>query len=293
MFYINELQQSGIVWLMLIVSMVTAFIGSRFWLMPLAASLVLALLFGHLTVIGLFIIAAGGVVAYKHRSVPDNLKLLLQGFVIVWAVALAAHILPGFNNLLVLENVLAGANSLPFTLYLNIDKSLIFFGLLLLMPQMLKQPSYKSVSKLGSLSNPSYLTDKKALILMMSLAITIFLVATLCSLIEPELSLPSWWWVFFINNLFFTCVVEEAFFRGYLQTQLLKKLPTYLAILLSSILFGIAHFSGGLAYVFIATIAGVLYGFTYYYTGRLSLAIALHLTINMLHLVFFTYPIAR
>lgn len=119
------------------------------------------------------------------------------------------------------------------------------------------------------------------------------LLAFLFSLVKPEFKLPEWWWVFAFNNLLFTCVAEEVLFRGYIQRQLGQYVPPLVAIAIASILFGLAHFSGGLLFVLVATLAGGLYGLTYLWTGKLSAAVLIHFAFNFVHFVFFTYPIAK
>ncbi|MGL6500415.1 hypothetical protein ACSZOJ_19370 [Aeromonas dhakensis] len=47
------------------------------------------------------------------------------------------HLIPGFTNLKVLDQVQAGPASVPFNMYLNLDKPLVFFGLLLAWPALL------------------------------------------------------------------------------------------------------------------------------------------------------------
>lgn len=111
----------------------------------------------------------------------------------------------------------------------------------------------------------------------------------LLELIRVDISTPSWWWLFALNNLFFTCVVEEVFFRAYLQTKLSKQFNRYIGLCIASLWFGLAHFSGGLTYIVIATVAGFLYGVVYLRTGKIAHAILAH----FMHLMFFTYPMLK
>jgi hypothetical protein len=65
-----------------------------------------------------------------------------------------------------------------------------------------------------------------------------------------DLKFPNFVIVWALKNLFFTCVSEEAFFRGFLQRNLSKKLRGYkfgniLSLISVSFLFGFAHFAGG------------------------------------------------
>ncbi|PAJ73347.1 hypothetical protein CJF42_16275 [Pseudoalteromonas sp. NBT06-2] len=286
MFYLEQLQHSGIIWLLLAVAIITAFYNSKVSFVALALSLVLAFWLNHISIIGGIIICVGLAVAKLQALTQGKLKLILQTAVVLWMVALAAHLIPGFNNLHVLEQVLTGENSLPFSLYLNLDKPLVFFALLLLIPDMLKQQTlYKPLHNI---------INKTQFVGLVTLTILgIYALAYGFGLLKFEISTPAWLWVFALNNLIITCVVEEAFFRGFIQTKLANKLKPIWAVLITSCLFGIAHFAGGIAYVFVATIAGALYGLTYLYTGRLTAAIAVHFILNIGHLLLFTYPMAK
>jgi len=64
-------------------------------------------------------------------------------------------------------------------------------------------------------------------------------------------------------------------------------------LIVASLLFGIAHFAGGLNYVVVATLAGLLYGVVYLNTGKIWHAILMHFCLNMVHLYLFTYPLAK
>lgn len=73
-------------------------------------------------------------------------KYLLTVIVIIACVGLAAHLFPGFNNLLVLDKVSKSTESSAFSLYLNFDKPMILFALLLMFPSLLN--TYNSGKKL-------------------------------------------------------------------------------------------------------------------------------------------------
>ncbi len=125
--------------------------------------------------------------------------------------------------------------SRPFTLYFNIDKPMLIFALLILVPNILSNNEYnwRDIS----------LSFTQKIIIGGGL-ITLPLLAWALQLVKPELTLPSWWWIFAINNLIFTCVAEEVLFRGYIQGFLCKKLSAPIAIIIASILFGLVHFAG-------------------------------------------------
>jgi membrane protease YdiL (CAAX protease family) len=91
-------------------------------------------------------------------------------------------------------------------------------------------------------------------------------------------------------NLVFVCVIEESFFRGILQTALIQWLRRLnrpstdgWAVLGTSLLFGGAHWGGGLSFIMLATLAGLGYGLMYYFTRRLEYAVFLHFAVNAVH----------
>ncbi|HUF34469.1 MAG TPA: type II CAAX endopeptidase family protein, partial [Gemmatimonadales bacterium] len=68
---------------------------------------------------------------------------------------------------------------------------------------------------------------------------------------------------------------EEALFRGVLQDALAGRLPVWAALLLASILFGVAHWVTA-TYAMLATLVGIYLGALYHVTGNLLAPIAAH-----------------
>jgi membrane protease YdiL (CAAX protease family) len=107
---------------------------------------------------------------------------------------------------------------------------------------------------------------------------------------------PKWtslFLLFAVTNLFFTCLSEEAFFRGFLQHEIARvkaagMVP--LAIGLSAVLFGLIHFAGGWKYVLAGIVAGLGYALVYHRTQRIEAAMAAHFGLNAVHFLLFTYP---
>ena len=220
-------------------------------------------------------------VAYRLPMLASNQKTkpvyyLGWSVVIIWCVMLFVHLIPGFNNLQVLDKVTAGPLSAPFSMYLNLDKPLALFALFLAYPFLLGSEAKGRV--------------KPALLVMIPL-LSLLPIAAMLGALKPELSLPSWWWLFALNNLILTCVAEEALFRGFVQQSLSRRFDWRLGLVIASILFGLAHFAGGPLLIVFATLAGLGYGLVFHFTGRLWCAVLAHFLFNFCHLVFFTYPI--
>lgn len=209
----------------------------------------------------------------QHTAFTLSGEILL----VAGAVALATHMIPGFNNQIVVSDVQAGPRSAPFTFYFNFDKALVPFLLLACMPTLMARPPQP----------PRSLLWWPVLVLSMP---ALLLLATAAGALRFEPHLPQWTGSFMLANLFFVALAEEALFRGYIQQRLAPVLGDNHALVIGAVLFGLAHFSGGLMLVFFATLTGIIYGLAWLWSGRLWVATLMHFSFNMLHLLFFTYP---
>ncbi|PKI16075.1 CPBP family intramembrane glutamic endopeptidase [Colwellia sp. 12G3] len=294
----QELFPSIYPWLFLVITLMTAFVKPKLWPFGLVCTLISGLFYNAIDLVGLGVVTLLFAMSYyanrlsnKSSNKSSNnlwyqrVKTVITVLVIISCIALAVHLLPGFNNLQVLSKVEKSFNSMPFTLYLNFDKPMILFVLLLLYPALLT--SKKSVTLFKTHNN------WRLSAFVVFIFIVIFSLAILLSLIKYDPQLPSWWWLFALNNLFLTCIIEEAFFRGFIQQNLTRLINPLIGLILTSLLFGLAHFSGGFNYVIVATLAGFLYGMVYLNTGKIWHAILLHFFFNMVHLALFTYPLLR
>jgi membrane protease YdiL (CAAX protease family) len=246
-------------------------------MIALGGALLTAWYMAYLTPTALFICGTGLLLAWRTPSLPKPWRALSRGLLLLWAIALMLHVIPGVHNLKVLDQVLASPTSTPFNLYLNLDKPLIFFGLLLAWPTLLGGGGHVRWRALTLLSLPLTM---------------LLLLAWLCGAIKPDIGLPDWWWLFILNNLLLTCVAEEALFRGVIQQEITIRRGPWYGIVSASVLFGIAHVTGGPLLMLFAALAGACYGLAFQVSGRLSVAILFHAAFNLAHLTFFTYPLA-
>ena len=197
---------------------------------------------------------------------------------LIWSIVMFLHWLPGVFNQQVLEGVIAKPDSAPFSLYLNLDKPLVFFAWLLALP--------------GILGQTRAVNYRKLLLILLPLFALLPLAAGLGAL-RSEIGLPTWWWLFAVNNLLFTCVAEETLFRGVIQQTLAKRFGLITGLVLASVLFGVAHMGGGVLLVVFATLAGLGYGAVFALTGRLWAVVLTHFLFNFIHLACFTYPVLQ
>jgi membrane protease YdiL (CAAX protease family) len=113
--------------------------------------------------------------------------------------------------------------------------------------------------------------------------------------VRIDTKLPSQTWLWALNNLFFVCVAEESLFRGLIQSRLTKLVSQssrwkWLPLAISSLLFGLDHYEGGITYILLAAIAGLFYGYTYWKTKKIETSISVHFGFNLTHFLFFSYP---
>ena len=249
----------------------------RSGLILLGVALLTALWLERLSPVAALVSLAGLLLAWRTPGLPQPWRGVALTLVLLWAMALTLHLVPGFDNLKVLDRVQAGPASVPFTLYLNLDKPLIFFGLLLAWPALL---------------GPGGAIRWRPLALLILPLAALLIAAWQLGALKPEVGLPHWWWLFAFNNLLFTCVAEEALFRGLIQQGVASRSKPWLGLLVASLLFGSAHLAGGPLLVLFAALAGACYGLAFQLSGRLSVAILLHFLFNFAHLALFTYPLA-
>ena len=249
----------------------------RSGLILLGVALLTALWLERLSPVAALVSLAGLLLASRTPGLPQPWRGVALTLVLLWAMALTLHLVPGFDNLKVLDRVQAGPASVPFTLYLNLDKPLIFFGLLLAWPALL---------------GPGGTMRWRPLALLILPLAALLITAWQLGALKPDVGLPHWWWLFAFNNLLFTCVAEEALFRGFIQQGVASRSKPWLGLLVASLLFGAAHLAGGPLLVLLAALAGACYGLAFLLSGRLSVAIAIHFLFNFAHLALFTYPLA-
>ncbi|KJY85248.1 CAAX protease [Vibrio galatheae] len=267
------------VWLLLSASILAAFLRAyTASLSLLAATLLGGFIASVLSPQGLIIVVTFLAGTYYLKDKPSLPPVILSTVIIIGSLALFLHLVPGFSNPQVLQNVQTGPLSANFNMYLNLDKPLAFFALLLAFPALLGESckvNYRSV-------------------LLISIPLFALLpIASLLGAIKPEFSLPNWWWLFAFNNLLFTCVAEEALFRGFIQQKLTNKYGAYIGVVVASLLFALAHFAGGPLLIVFASLAGLGYGLIFLTTGRLWAAVLVHFLFNFSHLLFYTYPTLR
>lgn len=221
---------------------------------------------------------------YAHqRSTTRAVRYGLMAAIVVLALALALHKVPGFANPLLLQDVQVSIGAAPVTQYLNVDKAAV--GIVLC--AYFCAPARRRADWQAMLS---------AWPVLLVTPVVVLAGALLSGTVALDPKLPSWTPLFLVTNLLFTCVAEEAFFRGVIQGGLLRALADKrygpaVAIGIAAVLFGIAHAGGGVAMIVLATLAGIGYGLAAWRSGRIEAAILTHFAVNALRFVLVTYPL--
>lgn len=199
------------------------------------------------------------------------------------ALALALHAFPWFHRVPVFEAVRLSPDAPPFALFASVDKALAGLGLLVWVCR-----------RCGSLSEWRAMWQTTVPIALLTVGVVLGLgMATHAVHWDPKW--PAQAPAFLAINLLFTCVAEEAFFRGLLQERLAQAcgaspLACWLPALVSAALFGAVHLGGGWPFAVLAGVAGLGYAAAYAHTRRIEAAILTHIAVNATHFLLFTYP---
>jgi hypothetical protein len=233
------------------------------------------------------VIAAALAWAYDSaRARPPSasnraLKIGLGALFAVYGLAMALPLLPGFIRVELVAPRALSAGAEPYGISVGFPK--VVLGILIL-----------------GLINPVLSRRGLAGVLAKALPIWLFttvLVSSFALAMGYTAFAPKWTSLFYLwapINLLFTCLAEEAFFRGYLQQELSRasRAPFMpgLALVMAAVLFGLVHYGGGTTYVAAGVIAGLGYGWAYLRTQRIEAAMAVHFGVNVAHFLLFVYP---
>ncbi len=195
------------------------------------------------------------------------------------SLSLALHLIPGFHQFLVFEEVISN-NNLLFSLYLKLDKAIV--GILLFI--------YLAPDRILQLSKPWTL-----IAILSPLLIIIFALAIGFPL---DIKYGSYLLWFAFINLLVTCLAEEIFFRKLIQEGAIALLPktrmgTILSIIAVSYIFSMAHgiFTPSSPTALLYMMASLLYAWIYQKTRSVELSIMAHFSMNVSYIVLLPYPL--
>jgi hypothetical protein len=276
----------------LLLTVVGLWLGRKAWIPVLAVAVVVGyvakVLYGPAVIwiaaFAALCIAYDRAKALESRGRRIAAMALAAAGVLVLGVLLGMHALPGFRNFLVLDKVVLSSGAEPYSLYLNFDKTLVGICVLALCYRALLTRVVEWRRAL-----------RRAAPFVIANVIVVAFGAMALGYLTWQ---PKWtplFWIWAPVNLLFTCLSEEAFFRAFIQRELASALHglrwgSGVAIAISALLFGLAHFGGGMSYVLLATAAGLGYAVVYHRTRSIETSMLAHFALNATHFLLLTYP---
>ena len=239
-----------------------------------AFTLALGHALGFIQPVGLLLgTAACVLILLGERRLP---AWLWQALVLVAGIALAAHVLPGFSPWTLWQPRQISPDAPPYALRLSWDKLLLGTALL--------------AWWLGQSRRP-VISLKLAWLVCLATLPLIPVLAMALGLVAWQPKWPQGVLLWLAVNLGVAVLAEELLFRGVLQPVLVRGLGSWPGLLLTAGLFGVAHLPFSTLFAMVAALAGLGYGLAFHYSGRISLAIALHAAVNLVHFLLLSYPL--
>jgi uncharacterized protein len=275
---------------LLLIAVFGLWIHRAVWMVALAAAVIAGYYTGALQGTAFLWIALLGAAAWMYRwrktsasSSPTHRLIAGLAFLLM-ALAMGLVLFPGFPRVIVVDGVVLSPGALPWSLALGFPK--VVGGIFIL--GLIHEERVRSWRELG---------------VVLARAAPVFAVtATLVMLLTLSLGYvrfdPKWTPLFLlwaVANLFFTCLSEEAFFRGFLLRELSeigrnRRSARVIALCIAAGFFGLVHLAGGWKYALAAAFAGAGYGLAYLRTQRVEAGMAVHFALNATHFLLFTYP---
>lgn len=223
-----------------------------------------------------------------ERSGKENVKFVIAnqvaafGALLVVSVAFLIRKIPGFQVEQIISPITLGQAAGEYFLRVSLERPL--FSVVVLLAGILP----------GITTNCGEVA-RRALLPLVATVVAVISTAVALHFIVWDPKVPPGLLLWMLSMFFVTSIAEEIFFRGLIQTQLVRVFGrwrggAYIGIVAASVLFGIGHAPGGAALIALATIAGIGYGWVYYKTNSILAAATVHTAVNVTHLLFFTYP---
>jgi membrane protease YdiL (CAAX protease family) len=274
--------------LLLLAAVLGLWIHRMAWMSALAAAVLVGYFTGALQGAAAIWIGMAGLLALSYARAKASrgaaAQLATGASFFAFALVMGLELLPGMARIVVIDPVVLSDGALPYSLALGFPK--VVGGIFIL--GLIHESRISSWRELGNVLRKT----------MPVFAITIAAVLA-CALALGYVRFDARWTPMFfawaLANLFFTCLSEEAFFRGFLQHELSRvgsnrESSRVIAWLFAAGLFGLVHLGGGWKFAVAATIAGLGYGWSYHRTQRVEAAMAVHFGLNASHFLLFTYP---
>lgn len=210
------------------------------------------------------------------------LRVILYIVIALCALLAVQYFRLPFSNLLPTEE-LQSLNSLYALLLTNISSSLIILFITYLFVRFIDRTYFKDVGL-------RFATYKQEAAIGFFVAVFLICGGTLIMMATGFLTLPSIQFnssVLIVQLLLmvFVALTEELMFRGYILGNLMQSMNKWVALFISSSIFGLVHIANpeiGFIPVLNIILAGLLLGINYVYTKNLWYSIGLHFSWNFL-----------
>ncbi|BCD92415.1 CAAX amino protease [Francisella halioticida] len=247
-------------------------------------SLVLAIISGIINYTGTLIIALSAILIYlnfRHKS-QKIATVILFIITTIFLLLNYIHILPGFNNICIIKKTHISLDAIPFTLYLNYN-SLVLTYLILLFSSEINL--LNKLNKILPTLKSGFLYGLIAVLILLPISYTF-------SFIRYDFKLTNYTLIFIFVNLIFTCIPEEIFWRGFIQTKVQTYTNPIVSVSIISSIFALIHILfAGIFFAILAFIASIIYGLAYIKTKKIEVSIICHYLVNIGQFIFFTYSI--
>ncbi|MEJ2681559.1 MAG: CPBP family intramembrane metalloprotease [Gammaproteobacteria bacterium] len=259
----------------------------KIWVILFAIVLFIFTMGGLVQISGFLFCLSLLLASYLSTNMNINSKIRIFSFFMLLALCLSLsfNLISGFSKVAISNNIFIGSSKEPivFSIYFGKFAMIVFL----------------TAIAYNKLSHPQEIPR----LLLYSLAfggawIPLVLFVGYLLGAQFEFKIHSSLLLYASMNLFFTCILEEVFFRGLIQNKMKEYLATFtvhhhsIAIGITSLLFGVAHLSGGTKMIIAATIAGIGYGIIYDRTQKIECAIFLHFLLNVSTFITMVYPIS-
>lgn len=231
-----------------------------------------------------------GALFILHGFLKSGTSGITRAILVILATAISIvmwmHLMPGFHNLKITDQFVESAGAHPYSFYLNWDKPITGVFILAWAFPLLK--TKEELKKMFFITLPYTIA---AIVILMLLSIW-------GNVVKWDPKLPSLFWLWAINNLFLVAIPEEALMRGFVQKEFYRWfgekgfLANVGCVLATSLIFALLHIKSvpNAPYITLVFVAGIIYGSIYQYTKTIESSIFCHFAVNIVHLLFFTYP---
>lgn len=226
---------------------------------------------------------------YRYRAqqvsaVFPGARVLLAVAIVFVSLLLGFHVFPGFHNPVYVNALVFSPGAAPYTRSLTFDTWVVGVLLLGLCYEVILRTRREWIEAL-----------KRAWPVIVINMIVLVPLAVMLGFVRFDPKWTNYYLVWAVIYLFFVIMTEEAFFRGFIQKELAGAMSKYragawVALGVTALLFGLSHFDGGIAYVVLASVAGVGYGLAFLRSGRIEMSILAHFGVNSMRFLLFTYP---